>query len=87
MVFTTCKIIILIQKTYTVEFERDGTPLRGHIVGRLKSNGHRFLANHGEASTLQQLSSSSKEPIGRVGHVSLGNAGRNLFTFTRGGKL
>ncbi|KAL2070312.1 hypothetical protein VTL71DRAFT_13338 [Oculimacula yallundae] len=48
-------------ETYTVQFERVGTPLLGHIVGRLK-NGHRFLANHGDDSTLQQLSSVSKEP-------------------------
>ncbi|KAH7355297.1 hypothetical protein BKA65DRAFT_498097 [Rhexocercosporidium sp. MPI-PUGE-AT-0058] len=74
-------------ETYTVEFERDGTPLRGHIVGGLKSNQHRFLANHGDDSTLQQLSSFSKEPVGRTGWVTVGDDDRNLFTFTRGGKL
>ncbi|KAG4433732.1 hypothetical protein IFR05_010784 [Cadophora sp. M221] len=74
-------------ETYTVEFERDGTPLRGHIVGRLKSNGHRFLANHGDDITLQQLSSTSREPVGRSGWVAVGEDERNLFTFARGGKL
>ncbi|KAF3046566.1 hypothetical protein E8E12_010929 [Didymella heteroderae] len=37
-----------IVETYTVEFNRDGSPLRGHIVGRLKIDGKRFLANHGD---------------------------------------
>ncbi|EKD17437.1 acetyl-CoA acetyltransferase [Drepanopeziza brunnea f. sp. 'multigermtubi' MB_m1] len=74
-------------ETYTVEFERDGSPLRGHAVGRLKSNGHRFLANHGDDSTLQQLSSGSTEPIGRCGWVHVGEEGRNLFTFDPVGKL
>ncbi|KIW33349.1 uncharacterized protein PV07_00206 [Cladophialophora immunda] len=44
-------------ETYTVDFSRDGAPIRGHIIGRLKSNNHRFLAHHGDPSTLQQLAS------------------------------
>ncbi|RMZ77563.1 hypothetical protein DV737_g4291, partial [Chaetothyriales sp. CBS 132003] len=66
-------------ETYTVEFNRDGTPLRGHVVGRLKKNadgtaagparGARFLANHGDEATLRQLSSTTEEPIGRSGWV------------------
>jgi hypothetical protein len=76
-------------QTYTVEFNRDGTPLRGYIVGRLKSNGHRFLANHGDTNTLQQLSSEVKEPIGRSGWVQPDSEkkGRNLFSFEKGVKL
>jgi hypothetical protein len=76
-------------ETYTVEFNRDGTPLRGHIVGRLKQTGHRFLANHGDASTLDQLCSTSAEPIGRTGYVKGDPAkkGRNLFSFARGSRL
>lgn len=74
-------------KTYTVEFNRDGTPLRGYVVGRLRSNGHRFIANHGDESTLQQLCSRSREPIGRNGWVKTAEDGRNLFTFEGGGKL
>ncbi|CZT11141.1 uncharacterized protein RCO7_05574 [Rhynchosporium graminicola] len=76
-----------IVETYTVQFERDGTPLLGHIVGRLKSNGHRFLANHGDDSTVKQLSSSAKEPVGRNGWVSTGEEGRNLFIFFQREKL
>nr|POE75137.1 putative mitochondrial carrier [Quercus suber]POE94784.1 putative mitochondrial carrier [Quercus suber] len=67
-------------ETYTVDFGRDGTPTRGHIVGRLKRNGHRFLANHADARTLQELCSASVEPIGRTGRVNTDGKGRNLFT-------
>jgi hypothetical protein len=74
-------------QTYTVEFNRDGTPLRGHIVGRLKSNGHRFLANHGDARTLHQLSSRSQEQIGRSGCVVAEGKENNLFTLDRSEKL
>ncbi|TVY83907.1 hypothetical protein LSUE1_G001727 [Lachnellula suecica] len=74
-------------ETYTVEFSRNGAPSRGHIVGRLKSNGHRFLANHADSNTLQQLSSGVKEQIGRNGWVSTGQDGRNLFSFDIAEKL
>ncbi|OWP00589.1 hypothetical protein B2J93_6026 [Marssonina coronariae] len=74
-------------ETYTVEFARDGTPRQGHIVGRLQSSGHRFLANHGSESTLRQLASASKEPIGERGWVRRGEGERNVFTFTRDGNL
>lgn len=55
----------------------------GHIVGRLKSNGHRFIANHADASTLKQLSSPVEEQIGKTGVVRKdGNQeGRNMFSF------
>ncbi|OCK74214.1 hypothetical protein K432DRAFT_311184 [Lepidopterella palustris CBS 459.81] len=76
-------------ETYTVEFKRDGSPLRGYIVGRLKSNDHRFVANHGDANTLKQLSISLEEQIGRTGWVrkDAEKEGRNLFTFERSVKL
>jgi len=76
-------------ETYTVEFDRKGKPFRGHIVGRLKSNDHRFIANHGDNSTLQQLSSYSKEPIGRAGYVKKDHKkkGRNLFVFADSSNL
>ncbi|KAF2437113.1 hypothetical protein EJ08DRAFT_602057 [Tothia fuscella] len=71
-------------ETYTVEFMRDGTPLRGSIVGRLKNNGHRFIANHGDAETLRRLSTDSEEPVGLNGRVRANpkGDGRNLFTLT-----
>ena len=69
------------EQTYTVEFNRDGSPLRGHIVGRLKSNGHRFIANHADDLTLKELCSQEVEPIGRRGKVNNVDDGRNLFAF------
>ncbi|KAJ5135352.1 uncharacterized protein N7515_004630 [Penicillium bovifimosum] len=56
-------------ETYTVEFKRDGTPLRAYIVGRLTYTNHRFLANEGDKSTLLRLASSHEEPIGKLGTV------------------
>lgn len=76
-------------ETYTVEFKRDGSPLRGHVVGRLRSNGHRFIANDGDQVTLQQLTSTVKEQIGRIGWVrkDAEKAGRNLFSFEASAKI
>jgi Thiolase-like protein type 1 additional C-terminal domain len=74
-------------QTYTVEFDRDGKPERGYIVGRLKSNGHRFLANDGDENTMMQLASAMKEQIGRSGFVRKGEDGRNLFVFKEVEKL
>lgn len=68
-------------ETYTVDFKRDNTPQLGHVIGRLK-DGRRFIANHGDAVTLQQLASTVKEPIGRKGWVRRDEDGkRNLFSF------
>lgn len=74
-------------ETYTVEFGRDGTPETGYVIGRIWSNGHRFLANHADVSTLQQLASKTKEPIGRRGWVKTAEDGRNLFSFEKSSKL
>ncbi|KAF1812287.1 acetyl-CoA acetyltransferas-like protein [Eremomyces bilateralis CBS 781.70] len=70
-------------ETYTVEFSRDGSPERGHVVGRLTSNGKRFLANHADARTLKELASWEKEPIGRSGWVwqAKDDPQRNIFSF------
>ncbi|KIW24683.1 uncharacterized protein PV07_10385 [Cladophialophora immunda] len=75
-------------ETYTVEFNRDNTPLRAYIVGRLKSTDHRFIANHADDETLKQLSSGTDEKIGRTGRVR-NDGKRNLFTLKKGtlGKL
>jgi hypothetical protein len=68
-------------QTYTVEFSRDGSPQKGFVVGRLKSNGHRFLANNADDATLKQLCSHDVEPIGRTGKVKPSQDGRNVFSF------
>lgn len=77
---------LLTYKTYTVEFNRDGSPLRGHIIGRL-NNDHRFLANDGDESTLKQLAGSLKEQVGKKGWVRTEDDGRNLFVFDKEAKL
>ena len=74
-------------ETYTVDFGRDGRPVLGHIVGKLVGNRKRFLANHGNEQTLLELSSRTKDPIGRHGCVRSGEGGRNFFSFEQQGKL
>lgn len=70
-------------QTYTVEFNRDGSPLRGHVVGRLKSNNRRFLANDGDESTLRQMAEGTAEIVGKSGCVWQDKQikGRGLFAF------
>ncbi|TWU70895.1 hypothetical protein ED733_001662 [Metarhizium rileyi] len=66
-------------ETYTIEYNRDGTPGTGLIVGRQRGTGRRFLANHGDDQTLSQLANTSTEHIGKFGTVRVGEDGRNLF--------
>ncbi|KAK0353604.1 hypothetical protein LTR91_018751 [Friedmanniomyces endolithicus] len=66
-------------ETYTVEYDRKG-PLRAYIIGRLKANGHRFIANHDDERTLKELCSTEIEQIGRQGTVRVSSDGRNLFS-------
>ncbi|OAL55831.1 hypothetical protein IQ07DRAFT_676084 [Pyrenochaeta sp. DS3sAY3a] len=76
-------------ETYTVEFNRDGTPSRGHIVGRLKSNNKRFLANNSDENTLRQMVDSGAEVIGKIGWVwqDEKKKGRGLFAFADPARL
>jgi hypothetical protein len=55
----------------------------------LKKNDHRFVANHADATTLLQLSSTTEEPIGRSGYVKpdTERKGRNLFSFGKESRL
>ncbi|CRL29836.1 Thiolase-like [Penicillium camemberti] len=74
-----------IVETYTVEYDRENRPQLGHVVCRLKSNGHRLIANHGDIITLEELSSWTEEPIGRIGFVrrSSTTTDHNLFVFRK----
>jgi hypothetical protein len=76
-------------QTYTVEFNRDGTPLCGHIVGRLKRDGKRFLANHGDENTLRQMAEGAGEIVGKSGWVWQDEKmnGRGLFAFDKPARL
>ena len=69
-------------ETYTVEYNRDGTPLRGYIIGRL-SSGARFIANtpDGAMDTYTLLTDGKLEPIGLQGRVKGSADGRNIFQF------
>lgn len=53
----------------------------------MRGGPERFVANHGDESTLLQLASSTKEQVGRLGFVKPGKDGRNLFVFEEGAKL
>lgn len=72
-----------------MEYKRDGTPLRGYIVGRLKSNNKRFLANHGDESTLQHMAAGSAEVVGKAGWVKADSErkGRSLFSFDQTSRI
>ena len=75
-------------QTYTVEFDREGAPAQGFIIGRLIGDNHgRFIANAGNARTLEQLANRTKEPIGSLGWVKSDANGRNLFYLDRGANL
>ncbi|KAJ4372311.1 hypothetical protein N0V83_004085 [Neocucurbitaria cava] len=76
-------------ETYTVEFNRDGSPLQGHIIGRLRSNNKRFLANHGDENTLRQMASGTGEVVGKSGWVwqDEKSRGRGLFAFAKPSRL
>ncbi|KAH8704740.1 hypothetical protein BGW36DRAFT_1118 [Talaromyces proteolyticus] len=79
-------------ETYTIEYNRDGSPNEGYIIGRLKSNNSRFISITADKQNLQQLVTlaSSDEPIGKTGFVYVEDRPeidqserRNLFTFSR----
>lgn len=56
-------------ETYTVQFDRDSSPEMAYIIGRLTNSKSRFVANHGDQRTLQELASALEEQIGKVGYV------------------
>jgi hypothetical protein len=70
-------------QTYTVQFERDGSPSQGFIVARMASNNHRVLANEADEETLKELASTTVEQIGKRGWVMPDptEQGRTLFTY------
>jgi acetyl-CoA C-acetyltransferase len=63
-------------ETYTVIFERDGTPVRGIILGR-GAEGRRFVANTPEDRQLLE-SLVARDPIGSQGTLRQ-EEGRNVF--------
>ncbi len=67
-------------ETFTVEYNREGEPLRAVIIGRL-TDGSRFVANAADDdhATLATLVDQQRESIGRAGRVASADDGRNLF--------
>ncbi|KAI5468101.1 hypothetical protein BGZ63DRAFT_500188 [Mariannaea sp. PMI_226] len=74
-------------ETYTVEYDRKGNPKVAYIIGRISQTGHRFVANHGDAATMQKLVDPDLEPIGLSGIVHQSRDGRNLFYLKSEAKL
>lgn len=58
-----------IVETYTVQFDRKGNPEMAFIIGRMTDKNYRFVANHGDQRTLQELASTVEEQIGKIGYV------------------
>jgi acetyl-CoA C-acetyltransferase len=67
-------------ETYTVEFDRDGAPALGFVIGR-QADGARFLANAVDPATCAALVSPELEPVGMAGTVRTTPEGRNVFCF------
>ena len=65
-------------ETYTVEYERDGRPRGGVVVGRLHDGGRRFLARVApdDAATLAALA--DEDPLGRTVTVTSGEKGNRV---------
>ena len=68
-------------ETYTVDYGRDGRAVLGHIVGRMKRNGRRFLANHGDERALKALCDVSEEVVGRAVYVRRSKDGKRNEVF------
>ena len=67
-------------ETYTLEYDRNGTPSMGVVIGRLASGGERFVAAaaEGDVGTLQAMHDT--DPLGRSIRVRAGGGG-NRFVF------
>lgn len=74
-------------ETYTVAYDRNGSPTIAHIVARVDQTGHRFVANNGDAATLQYIVDPAVEPIGTHGIVRQTKDGKNAFFIGTPAKL
>jgi len=68
-------------ETYTVDYGRDGRPVLCHVVGRMKRNGARFLANHGDERALKALCEQQEEVVGRAVYVRRSKDGKRNEVF------
>lgn len=74
-------------ETYTVAYDRRGTPTIAHIVARVDKTGHRFVSNNGDAATLAYIVDPAVEPIGTHGVVKQTKDGKNAFFIGTPAKL
>ncbi|KAB8288106.1 hypothetical protein EYC80_010239 [Monilinia laxa] len=76
-------------ETYTLQFSRINEPEIGFVIGKLKKNGKRFVANVGDEKTLRSLlKDGGEEVVGKSGWVWMEENGkRNLFGFENGARL
>ena len=67
-------------ETYTLEYDRNGTPSKGIVIGRLSQGGERFVAatEEGNLSTLRAMHDT--DPLGRSIRVRAAGVG-NRFAF------
>ena len=52
------------------------------MVGRLRDDGKRFVANHGDEETLRRLGEGKEEGVGLEGWVRCDAQGGNMPTFS-----
>lgn len=69
-------------ETFTVEFDREGAPARGWVIGRT-AGGARFPAGVDDRLTLAALTAENREAVGLRGRVSIGDDGLNKFALVR----
>jgi hypothetical protein len=76
--------LLTTRQTYSVQFNRDGTPDMGFVVCRLARNGCRVVANHADEMTLLELADVEHEQIGKRGWIvkDVQDEQRKLFSFS-----
>lgn len=69
----------LVVETFTVEYDRDGRPARGYVLGRTPTGRTGVRVSSSDGSTLEALVDQDHEPIGLTGRV-VRTGDRRLFT-------
>jgi acetyl-CoA C-acetyltransferase len=68
-------------ETFTVEYDREGLPARGYVIGRTPTGARTGVrVSKSDSTTIAALTSAHDDPIGRSGQVAL-DGDRRLFSF------